>query len=84
MRRNLLAFLSCLSGSERRKKPAQGGLIFLSCLSGSEPTLAGWRAELDFLSCLSGSELGVLASKILIVKEFGRNCARIPNLHGTP
>ncbi len=53
----LLDFLSCLRGSERKLELLTVMFFFLSCLSGSEHEHEEQAALQAFLSCLRGSEL---------------------------
>ena len=49
-------FLSCLCGSELRKRIAEFSRYFLSCLCGSEHHVGQVGSLRNFLSCLCGSE----------------------------
>jgi hypothetical protein len=55
-RRDVLALLSCLFGSERRSRDGALRQGFLSCLCGSELGVAWWVGVATFLSCPYGSE----------------------------
>ena len=51
-----ITFLSCLYGSELKRKTVLRFANFLSCLYGSELNLKRELETLKFLSCLYGSE----------------------------
>ncbi|AJQ99799.1 hypothetical protein F652_1810 [Enterobacteriaceae bacterium bta3-1] len=53
----VVAFLSCLHGSERTTVKGELSGMFLSCLHGSEHHWLVMAACDFFLSCLHGSEL---------------------------
>ena len=53
---SLVAFLSCLCGSEHENGANPTDQTFLSCLCGSEPRMQTRRKPSKFLSCLCGSE----------------------------